>query len=261
MTANDQALSAERHLDGSEGVRTHRTRTRETPWGFWATAGWGLLVAAAWLGIQSAVLIPFAATADVERPIADWATDGMYVAVATLVSAFVGLALLLLLATLHGRSVPGQYLAIRIPRLGSSLLWIVAAAGFWAVFSGLAFLLDREASPFMAEVYATATSPALLWLAMVVAAPVFEEVFFRGFLFRGWAQSRLKAHGAIFLIAALWACLHAQYDAFEMGGIFAYGVLLGLARHRTNTITVPIVLHALTNAIACATVAFSIGTH
>ena len=97
----------------------------------------------------------------------------MYVAVATLVSALVCVALLLLLAILRGRSSPREYLAFRVPRLRSLLLWILGAAGFWAVFDGLAFLLDREASPFMAEVYATATIPALLWLALVVAAPVF----------------------------------------------------------------------------------------
>ena len=259
MTANDQAPSAERHPAVPEEAPNNRTRTQEALRGFWGTAGWGLLVFAAWAGLQGATLVAFVAIADVERPITEWATDGMYVAVATLVSALVCVALLLLLAILRGRSSPREYLAFRVPRLRSLLLWILGAAGFWAVFNGLAFLLDREASPFMAEVYATATSPALLWLALVVAAPVFEEIFFRGFLFRGWARSRLKAYGTIFLTAVLWAGLHAQYDAFEMGGIFAYGLLLGVARHRTNTVTVPIVLHMLTNAVACAMVAFSVG--
>ena len=29
----------------------------------------------------------------------------------------------------------------------------------------------------------------MLWLALVIAAPVGEEIIFRGFLFRGWAQT------------------------------------------------------------------------
>lgn len=48
--------------------------------------------------------------------------------------------------------------------------------------------------PFMEEVYNTTEAMWLLWLAIVVAAPIFEEVFFRGFLLSGLNKSFLGPH-------------------------------------------------------------------
>src|SRR5260370_238343 len=55
---------------------------------------------------------------------------------------------------------------------------------------------------------------AALWLAVVIAAPVSEELLFRGFLHRGWAPSWLGIAGTIILTSALWAALHQQYNWF-----------------------------------------------
>ena len=177
--------------------------------------------------------------------------NGQFIAVGEVVAGFCCTAMLALLAARRGPTM-ADYLALRRPRLASLFLWILAAALFWAGFGGLAIALERPSPTFIADLFASVDNPALLLFALVVAAPVFEETLFRGFVFRGWALSRLRVTGTVVLSAALWALMHVQYGAFEIGGLFAYGLLLGAARYRTGTVLVPIALHCLTNAAACA---------
>lgn len=90
----------------------------------------------------------------------------------------------------------------------------------------------------------------------MVAAPLFEEAFFRGFLFSGLARSKLGPTGTIIVTAALWAVIHFQYGAYEVAQIFVLGLLLGVARHRTNSLIVPFVIHAAINLAANIQVAY-----
>ena len=92
-------------------------------------------------------------------------------------------------------------------------------------------------------------------LAIVVAAPVIEEILFRGFMFRGIASSPLGVTGAILMTAALWALLHVQYDWFGIGTIFLAGLFLGIVRARTRSTLLTTLLHALANLVATAEVA------
>jgi membrane protease YdiL (CAAX protease family) len=90
----------------------------------------------------------------------------------------------------------------------------------------------------------------LIWLALIVAAPLFEETFFRGFLFKGFESSFIGPSGAVLATAGLWAVIHAQYNLYEMTIIFCLGLLLGGARRATGTLSVPLALHAVVNLVA-----------
>lgn len=83
-----------------------------------------------------------------------------------------------------------------------------------------------------------------------VAAPVFEELFFRGFFFRGIQQSRLGNVGAVLITSFFWSIIHVQYDLPLIIWIFLLGILLGIARARSNSTYLTIALHALLNLIA-----------
>jgi hypothetical protein len=85
---------------------------------------------------------------------------------------------------------------------------------------------------------------------MVVAAPIFEETFIRGFMFLGILRSKLGAAGAVFITSVAWAAMHLQYDAFGMGTIFALGIVLGLARWKTGSLYPSLAAHAAVNLIA-----------
>ncbi len=55
---------------------------------------------------------------------------------------------------------------------------------------------------------------------------------------------------AVPLPAAVFALAHFQYFGVGLVTIFADGVLFGLARHRTESLFVPVLLHTLGNAYA-----------
>jgi membrane protease YdiL (CAAX protease family) len=84
----------------------------------------------------------------------------------------------------------------------------------------------------------------------VIAAPVTEELLFRGLLFGGLAPSALGAFGAAIVTSLVWAAIHIQYDLFDMGTIFLAGLLLAAARHSTQSVILCIILHSAMNFVA-----------
>ena len=120
----------------------------------------------------------------------------------------------------------------------------------------LTMLLGRPVIPeFMIDAYQTAGFVPLLWVALVVMAPVFEEIFFRGFIFPGIRNSRLGVTGAIVLTSLAWAACHVQYDLYHMTVIFGMGIVLGVARWRTESVYPPMATHAALNLVATVQVA------
>lgn len=250
------------------------------PYGSVGSAAWGFVAIAAFLGTQAVLFLAvvFGTGGNVllgrrvanpeERTVTyEWLgveallTNGIYISVSTILGGLAGAAILV--AATRRRFVVRDYLSLRWPGLRTLLLWMLAGAGFWAAFDALAFLLDRPLPQSMVNVYISAGSRALLYMAVaslffavVVFVPIFEETLFRGFLFPGWSRSPLRISGTIALTAALWAALHLQYDAFEIGGLFLYGILLGTARQRTDSLIVPLALHGLVKAVAFAQWAF-----
>jgi uncharacterized protein len=96
----------------------------------------------------------------------------------------------------------------------------------------------------------------LLWVAVVVCAPWGEEVFFRGFLFKGWLHSVLGGWGTVLLTSLIWAVIHLQYDLYGITTIFVGGLLLGYARLKSGSIYPPILMHTLMNVLAMTQTAF-----
>ena len=87
----------------------------------------------------------------------------------------------------------------------------------------------------------------LAFLALVVAAPIIEEVIFRGFLF-----ARLKKHlGIIFSVigtSLVFAVLHMQLNVGV--DVFALSIILCLLRIVTGSIWAGVILHMTKNALA-----------
>ena len=236
--------------------------TSSTPWGFWATIGLGVVVAVADLGTQNGVLIVWiiAKSSLGQEPIAQSpGGDGLFVALAKCASMPVAVGLVWLFARLRAGISVKEYLALNPLSWRAAARWCAALAGLVVLSDGLRILLHRPIVPeVMVQTYQTAGIPPLLWLAVVVAAPLGEETLFRGFLFKGILHSRLGGAGAIVLTALIWAALHRQYDLFDMANIFVAGLLLGYARLRTNSIYSGLLMHALMNLIATIEVAAAI---
>ncbi|MBI4492323.1 MAG: CPBP family intramembrane metalloprotease [Chloroflexi bacterium] len=91
--------------------------------------------------------------------------------------------------------------------------------------------------------------PQLLLVLLVgaVLAPIAEELFFRGFVFRAYLVAR-GARWAYPLSAALFALLHVNLPAALP--IFAMGLLLAWLCHRNRSVVPGIVAHGFNNAVA-----------
>jgi CAAX protease family protein len=239
------------------------------PWGFWATAGFGLLIMAAFLAVQVVTVMAFCFEEMLRNPDMDvtelaskFENHGLLWAISTCATAALCMPLIVLFSWLRRELKIRSYLALRpvgptvlLKWLGITLLFLIACDLFTQ-------LLNRPAVPeYMLKAYDSAIILPLLWIALVVAAPLFEEFFFRGFLFAGFRESRLGVPGTIILTSFLWAIIHTQYDAYNLTIIFILGLLFGLARQRTGSIYPTLVLHALINLIATIQVSYYLNSH
>lgn len=90
----------------------------------------------------------------------------------------------------------------------------------------------------------------LALLVTAVAAPVCEEVFFRGMLFR-LLRTRMPLSAAVVLSAGAFALAHANPAiSLALLPVFLYmGVVLAVLYTRTGVLTTTILLHGLNNAV------------
>lgn len=89
----------------------------------------------------------------------------------------------------------------------------------------------------------------LFGLAIVVGAPLSEELLFRGFLLSALAQSRIGYFGATLLTTLGWTVLHAGYSGLGLIEVFLAGLLFSWLLWRTGNLWVPVVCHAFYNGI------------
>ncbi|HHG8772824.1 TPA: lysostaphin resistance A-like protein [Raoultella planticola] len=94
----------------------------------------------------------------------------------------------------------------------------------------------------------------LFWLnaiAMVVLAPVYEEIVFRGCLFNAfcfWFNDRV--YGAAIAVSVLFSLMHLQYSDFRTFLLlFMISLTLVAARVKSKGLLMPILLHGAMNAI------------
>ena len=147
-----------------------------------------------------------------------------------------------------------DYLALRWTSWSNLLIGVVALFVLVMGWDLLSRAAGRDAAPgFMMEVLKSAQADGALWLLVIafcVAAPITEEFFARGFLYRGWSESFLGPVGAILLSSLVWTALHLQYDWFFFGEVFSIGLLLGYLRYRSNSTWLTVILHGLNNLAA-----------
>jgi membrane protease YdiL (CAAX protease family) len=228
---------------------------RRRAWGFWGTLLWGLFVFAA-MFLGQAVVIVFILAREGTFDL-DAAKSVIGSGLTISLSVVAGLPAVLAALWLAIRLTSTQftdYLGLRRPSWKPTLLGAVGLAviaGGWDLMSRAT---GREIAPgFMTDVFKSAEASGAVWFLIVafcVAAPIAEELFARGFLYRGWSESALKPVGAILLSSAAWTALHLQYEWYFFGEIFTIGVWLGFLRYRFQSTWVTIIVHGLNNFAA-----------
>jgi hypothetical protein len=180
------------------------------------------------------------------------ATNGAAISLITFTSSLVLLLTFLGFTRIRTRAVR-LYLGLRLPGLRDLLVALIALAVLLAVLS---FVSNRFSDPramnFMRGVFTTAQREHLLWFllgAVSIAAPIGEEITFRGFLYKT-IELRFGPVAAIVVTALGWAALHIQYGFISIASIFAIGLFLGATRYYSRSTILTMVLHGLWNAMA-----------
>jgi hypothetical protein len=225
-------------------------------WKFWGTALWGLFIFAAMFVGQIAVVGYFILRQGGSFNAASLihvVGGGLTISLSVIMGLPAVLGALWVAIRLS-RTPFADYLALRWPSWGNLLIGVVALFVLVMGWDLISRLTGREVEPgFMGDVLKSARADGALWLlvlAFCVAAPITEEFFARGFLYRGWSESFLRPVGAIILSSVVWTALHLQYDWFFLGEVFSIGLLLGYLRYRGHSIWLTVILHGLNNLAA-----------
>jgi len=228
------------------------------PWGFWATLGFSAIIFALFSALQFLIMIAFFSFAKAQHPELDpevyakgLSSDGFCLAITVVASGLICTPLTLLFTKLRKNISVKNYIGFREPLKREWVKWLLILAAFLFLSDAVSLLLHQPIAPaFMVDAYKTASFLPALLFAIIIVSPIFEEIFFRGFLFQGIRYSRLGPIGAIGMTSFFWAIIHLQYDAYGIATVFALGLLFGIARLKTDSIHLLMVMHSLTSLVA-----------
>ena len=142
-----------------------------------------------------------------------------------------------------------------LARMAAAAVGLAALA--WLAYLALALVLSPLLSPDQEDITrelgtdtGSAGSLVVAGLLIVVAAPLSEELFFRGFMFAGLRRS-IPLWPAAVLSAAIWGALHLGGGNIGVAIQLAiFGVILAWLYERSGTLWAPILAHATNNTIA-----------
>jgi hypothetical protein len=124
---------------------------------------------------------------------------------------------------------------------------MLAAIGAYLVFAAVySAIFGAPEQEDIAESFGTLPVQVLL---IVIAAPVSEELCFRGMLFGG-LRNRMPRLAAALVSALIFGGLHALTGLSAVWPLIAFGFILALLYERTGSIVPGIVLHAMNNSVA-----------
>ena len=170
------------------------------------------------------------------------------------VSLDVALLVVAYLRVLRPGEIPSQTLGLnRREPVKRLLVGLLLGLGLFGISTALQLLLDQagihqtQEAIFESVKRASPREFGLILLAGAVVAPVIEEIYFRGYVFRAYLQKK-GLFPAFLFSSALFAAVHMNLPAFVP--IFAMGLLLSYAYRRTGSLLPCIVAHATNNAVA-----------
>lgn len=242
--------------------------TSPTPWGLWPTL------------LLTVVLIAAASVAEVitailytlqQFPITNADTDvmthfkqsfaqinpsGDLLSISLTLRSVLGLSMIALFCKMRRGLPVTQYLAIQPLAARTLFFSLLVLLSYLMLTETIYYMAGRDPiGDFMRDTYNSTHNLPLLWFTIILTAPIFEEVLFRGFVYAGLRQSWLGHSGTILVTAACFATVHLQYDIPEMFVVFGLGLILGIARWRSGSVLLPIALHSMNNLAATLQIA------
>jgi len=223
------------------------TEARQGPSGF-PYSNWG--PGAALLGVVLAIGtgivmgIPFAVVGQEDGELTTFGNVGLQIATA------LGFLLVpMVVAAQRGAVGLGEILS----RLGvrrfdrSAFKWMAAAVGAYLLFVFLYVALIVE--PKQEDIAEAFGSLPVQILLIAIAAPISEEICFRGMLFGG-LREKLPRVAAALIASLVFGALHALTGVTAVPPLIAFGFVLCLLYEKTGSIVPGILLHMLNNSVA-----------
>jgi uncharacterized protein len=176
------------------------------PWGILATLGWALLAMVAAGFVEYAFLTAWRSMG----PRAITEHNGTFLALRLCISYAAQIITLSLVIRLRGCSVK-EYFGLISPQFRPVVLGAAFVITFLLISHGAVYALGGSfVSAVHSEIYQSARDTGglpVLWVTYLAAAPVGDELMYRGFLFRGLSASRLGVTGTIILTSLIWSLI------------------------------------------------------
>ena len=135
------------------------------------------------------------------------------------------------------------------------IVYLFLAAGITALFNLFPWFNAEEVQQIGFDTYIVGFDRIIAFLTLVVVAPIFEELIFRGWLY-GKLRHRLNKDTSdkasiiisILVVSLLFGLVHMQWNVGV--NVFAMSIVLCALREITGTIYSGIILHMLKNGVA-----------
>jgi membrane protease YdiL (CAAX protease family) len=129
----------------------------------------------------------------------------------------------------------------------SAFKWMAAAVGGYLAFTFAYSTLIVEPDQ---EDIAESLGPVPVQILLIaIAAPIIEEICFRGMLFGGLREG-LPKYASALIAGALFGLLHFTGGITVVPPLIAFGFVLCLLYEKTGSIVPGMLLHALNNSVA-----------
>lgn len=175
-------------------------------------------------------------------------------------SIIIGCVLLIAISVLIIRLRGGnsrQYLALKPFAFSTGMKMLGWLILFMIGSQVLTYFLDETPLVFVDPLYQSVSSVWLLVFAMVIVAPLYEELVFRGILWSAISEqfvtSQLRYHGAIvasLVTSLIFAMIHLQYGIYEISTIVVLALLFCYARVKSGSLLLPMLMHMINNGVA-----------
>ena len=177
------------------------------------------------------------------------ALDGDFNAINYLLTALCLSPLIFTFANRKKITTAAAYLGFdKRPNRSTFINFNLAIFGYFIFSYFASSALSIQTPQSMIDIYNSTDYLWLLFIAVVLAAPIFEELLFRGFIYKGLASSPLGIAGSIIITSILFTLIHCgQYDLSILIILFPLAVIIGLSRYRSGGIYLPIYLHFVNN--------------
>lgn len=144
-----------------------------------------------------------------------------------------------------------RFLKFKPIRLSVALKWGFVTVFWWWLNYFISNVVSSSDESFMvdAKLYLEdVVSVIIIFFSVCIFAPLVEELFFRGWLFKKLILLNLEPTKVLIISALLFMCIHFQYNNFPTFlSLFCTGIFLGYIRLRTNNMSYSILAHSIFN--------------